>query len=249
MALTFARFTQRRPSSSSSSAKVASPECILIFTSRCLHIAPHALSLRPCHAFRALRSLTILGTPDSLFAAVAHSDDTPPHSSLVPDAFPQRAARHELFGRRCAPWAGERAASYKWYGLESCVVFSQPYHSSSAFCPRVSNLIQLSSFPCKSTCSFPYLRLADTSSGVAQKSKVTVPKSLDKAMDKQNPSSLNGVDPGISLCNGNADDMEVDSPVVNGAGKRKSRSSAPTKAYKEASGDDDDQPIVSMNEV
>ncbi|KAI9790201.1 MAG: DNA topoisomerase 1 [Candelina submexicana] len=85
-------------------------------------------------------------------------------------------------------------------------------------------------------------------------SKATIPKSLDKAMDKSNPSGKHVI-PGVSLRNGPMDEMEIDAPKTNGAqtngtgsGKRKSRSSVSNgKTYKEASvegGEDEgDKPL------
>lgn len=85
----------------------------------------------------------------------------------------------------------------------------------------------------------------DTDSTAAVKSKDTISKSVDAAMDKAN-GNTNGVTAGISIRNGPVDEMDVDGPV-NGAvtGKRKSRGSIPNgKSYKDAS-DSDDAPIVS----
>lgn len=84
-------------------------------------------------------------------------------------------------------------------------------------------------------------------SGHAQKSADRIPKSLDRAVDKANPATQNG-NAGISIRNGPVDEMEVDSPHVNGnAGKRKARSSVGNgKSYREQSDEDDedDVPLV-----
>ena len=80
-----------------------------------------------------------------------------------------------------------------------------------------------------------------------------IPKSLDKAMDKANPST-NHVDPGMSVRFGPVEKMDVDDPIENGAktngnvnGKRKSRQSMSNgKSYKDASSDDEEEPIVRL---
>ena len=69
----------------------------------------------------------------------------------------------------------------------------------------------------------------------------------DKAMDQK--STPNGhANPGVSIRNGPVDDMDVNSPQVNGNlnGKRKTRASLTNgKTYKEASSsEDDDKPLV-----
>jgi DNA topoisomerase-1 len=88
--------------------------------------------------------------------------------------------------------------------------------------------------------------------GVSFKSKETISKSLDRAMDKSNPAGEVS-QAGISIRNGPVDEMDIDGPatdthLVNGAkGKRKSRASlGNTKTYKEASSDPDvdDAPLV-----
>ena len=89
--------------------------------------------------------------------------------------------------------------------------------------------------------------------GVKPKSSATIPKSVDRAMDKSLPSG-NGVRPGVSIRNGPVEDMDIDSPevpVTNGAvtGKRKSRGSA-AKSYTEAgsgSDEDDEEPLVCIS--
>ena len=83
------------------------------------------------------------------------------------------------------------------------------------------------------------------------KSKPTISKSVDKAMDKRTPSSKHGVDPGISLRNGPAAAMDLDSPITNGIGstKRKARAGVNNKSLKEPSSDEDDEPIVSHLET
>ena len=95
-----------------------------------------------------------------------------------------------------------------------------------------------------------------THTDLGTKSMDTIPKSLDNALDKANPSNGH-VKPGISIRNGPVVEMEIDTPVTNGAqtngvltGKRKSRSSLANgnvKSYREASDDDeDDEPLVSF---
>lgn len=78
-----------------------------------------------------------------------------------------------------------------------------------------------------------------------------IPKSLDKVMDKANPSNSH-VEPGISIRNGPVAEMDVvpdaAGPELNGNGpsKRKSRGSIGHKvSYAEAeSSEDDDKPLV-----
>jgi hypothetical protein len=82
---------------------------------------------------------------------------------------------------------------------------------------------------------------------VPAKSAATIPKSLDKAMDKQQPSN-GSLNPGISIRMGPVEEMEVDevAPATNGVnGKRKSRGSV-GKIYREATSSDDeeDKPLV-----
>ena len=87
--------------------------------------------------------------------------------------------------------------------------------------------------------------------GATRKSDVIVPKSLDKAIDKANPSPKNAA-PGISIRNGPMVEMEIDEPVMNGtdvneraSGKRKARNSTgQRKSYKEASDEEDEKPLV-----
>ena len=84
--------------------------------------------------------------------------------------------------------------------------------------------------------------------GATTKSKDIIPKSLDKALDKGNPSS-NHAKPGISLRNGPVEEMDIndEAPKSNGfAGKRKSRSSVENKkSYREmASDSEEDKPLV-----
>ncbi|KAF2088284.1 hypothetical protein K490DRAFT_73229 [Saccharata proteae CBS 121410] len=77
------------------------------------------------------------------------------------------------------------------------------------------------------------------------KSKETITESVDKAMDKGNPTN-GDVEPGISLRMGPVETMDVDGPGANGTnGKRKSRASIQNgKSYKEASSsDEDDKPL------
>lgn len=92
---------------------------------------------------------------------------------------------------------------------------------------------------------------ANLSTGTTAKSNNTIPKSVDKAMDRILPSGAH-TEPGISIRNGPAEEMELDEPIAQeskakGAvtGKRKSRTSA-VKTYTETStaSDDDDKPLV-----
>lgn len=83
--------------------------------------------------------------------------------------------------------------------------------------------------------------------GNVHKSKDTIPKSLDKAIDKANPDAKNAAT-GISIRNGPLEEMDIDEPETRGSeinGKRKSRHSN-AKSYKEASDEDgeDDKPLV-----
>ncbi|KAJ4343014.1 DNA topoisomerase 1 [Didymella glomerata] len=75
-------------------------------------------------------------------------------------------------------------------------------------------------------------------------SRETIPKSVDRDMDKQLPANGH-VEPGISIRMGPVDDMDVDAPNGAANGKRKSRGSIPTANYKEQSGseDEDDKPL------
>lgn len=79
------------------------------------------------------------------------------------------------------------------------------------------------------------------------KSKDTISKTIDKAMDKELPSNGH-VEPGVSIRMGPVEDMDVDTPQTNGHvnGKRKARSSMTNgRSYKEASSsEDDDKPLV-----
>ncbi|KAK5009754.1 DNA topoisomerase 1, partial [Cryomyces antarcticus] len=84
------------------------------------------------------------------------------------------------------------------------------------------------------------------------KSADHISKSVDRAMDKGNPSSSR-VMPGVSIRTGPVKEMDVDKPETNGHangtvnGKRKARSSATNrKSYKEtsASEDEDDVPLT-----
>ncbi len=83
--------------------------------------------------------------------------------------------------------------------------------------------------------------------GNVHKSKDTIPKSLDRSMDKANPDAVNAA-PGISIRNGPLEEMDIDKPgtgVPETNGKRKSRHSN-AKSYRESSGEDDndDKPLV-----
>lgn len=87
--------------------------------------------------------------------------------------------------------------------------------------------------------------------GSTRKSDVVVPKSLDKAIDKANPSPKNAA-PGISIRNGPMVEMEIDDNILNGtevngvaSGKRKARNSTgQRKTYTEASDEEDEEPLV-----
>ena len=102
---------------------------------------------------------------------------------------------------------------------------------------------------CSSHLSFnAYLALTKLHLGKAHMSKEIIPPSLDKAVDKANPSTTNGVQ-GISVRNGPVEEMEIDEPDVNGkpSSKRKSRASTGNdKSYKVASDEDDEdeKPLV-----
>ncbi|KAF2013319.1 hypothetical protein BU24DRAFT_424331 [Aaosphaeria arxii CBS 175.79] len=78
------------------------------------------------------------------------------------------------------------------------------------------------------------------------KSDVRIPKTVDRAMDRANPSN-GDMDPGVSIRMGPVEDMDVDPPATNGIanGKRKSRGSLTNgKTYKDASSsDEDDKPM------
>jgi DNA topoisomerase I len=78
----------------------------------------------------------------------------------------------------------------------------------------------------------------------------TIPKSVDKAMDKANPSNGH-VRPGISIRNGPMQGEDIHMPDVNGvltngvSSKRKSRGSLAKPSYAELdTSDEDDQPLV-----
>jgi DNA topoisomerase-1 len=78
------------------------------------------------------------------------------------------------------------------------------------------------------------------------KSRDTIPKAVDRAMDSETPSNGH-VEPGVSIRMGPVENMDVDEPVTNGKlnGKRKSRGSLNNnKTYKEASGSEEEQPLV-----
>jgi hypothetical protein len=130
------------------------------------------------------------------------------------------------------------------------------YHSSDAIQAsyRINHLhlsfpsFLYTIFISQPTASWLFRRIL-TSSTV--KSSATIPKSVDKAMDKANPSNGN-LNAGISIRNGPVvEKMDVDeqAPATNGTsnGKRKSRGSI-QKKYKEAtSSEDDDIPLVRWN--
>ncbi|KAK5116275.1 hypothetical protein LTR85_009247 [Meristemomyces frigidus] len=75
------------------------------------------------------------------------------------------------------------------------------------------------------------------------KSKDTISKADDAAMDKQLPSNGH-VEPGISMAMGPVEEMDVDKPTTNGTSSSKRKASrANGKSYKEASDSDDDVPL------
>lgn len=89
-----------------------------------------------------------------------------------------------------------------------------------------------------------YMQRLTACSGAAHKSKATIPKSLDKAMDAASKPVKHAA-PGISIRNGPVEDMDVDGkPEANG--KRKARASISNGvSYKDASDDEDDEePLV-----
>lgn len=72
----------------------------------------------------------------------------------------------------------------------------------------------------------------------------TIPKSLDAALDAR-PSISRPAPVGVSIRHGPADDsMDIDVPEMNGTGKRKSRGSIGKPVYKDASSDEEDEPLV-----
>ena len=90
--------------------------------------------------------------------------------------------------------------------------------------------------------------LTTRSLGSGHKSNGIIPKSVDKAMDRQIPSAANGA-PGISIRNGPMEEMDIDGPEPSGkaSNKRKARASMGNgKSYKEASDEDDEdgKPLV-----
>ncbi|ERF73672.1 DNA topoisomerase 1 [Endocarpon pusillum Z07020] len=96
----------------------------------------------------------------------------------------------------------------------------------------------------------PLSRKMNGSNGVrAPVSAKTIPKSVDAALDKANPSK-DHVQPGISIRNGPMEDHDHHMPDVNGVeingstSKRKSRGSLAKPSYAEAeSSDEDNQPL------
>ena len=90
-------------------------------------------------------------------------------------------------------------------------------------------------------------------SQTSAKSSDTILKSVDRAMDRANPTNGH-VKGGISIRHGPVDKMDIDrnakdAPQTNGVanGKRKARSSMTNgKSYKDASSseEDDDKPLV-----
>ena len=73
-----------------------------------------------------------------------------------------------------------------------------------------------------------------------------IPKSLDRDMDRKNPSGR-ATAPGISIRNGPVDEMDVDVNPGSGAASNKRRSRNSTTngfSYKEQSDDEDEVPLV-----
>ena len=96
--------------------------------------------------------------------------------------------------------------------------------------------------------SFGQLLLILLLLGDAHKSRDVIPKSLDKAMDRANPSTTNGIT-GISIRNGPMDEMDIDGQELNGLANNKRKARASTgkgKSYKEASDEENDEekPLV-----
>ena len=79
----------------------------------------------------------------------------------------------------------------------------------------------------------------------AAKSKETISKSVDKAMDKQEPSTNGHVEPGISMAMGPFREMDIDKPTTNGTSNSKRKASLPNgKSYEdESDSEDDDVPL------
>jgi DNA topoisomerase I len=73
------------------------------------------------------------------------------------------------------------------------------------------------------------------------KSKETITKADDAAMDKQAPTNGH-VEPGISMAMGPVEEMDVDKPTTNGTTNKRKSSMANGKSYKEDS-DSDDAPL------
>ena len=78
-----------------------------------------------------------------------------------------------------------------------------------------------------------------------------IPKSLDRALDREVPSG-DGVAPAVSLRNGPADEMDVDEPPIHRAatngtssGKRKAASKPKVSKATESSDEPDEIPLVS----
>ena len=80
-------------------------------------------------------------------------------------------------------------------------------------------------------------------------SSAKIPASLDKQLDKENPSN-GALHPGISIRNGPVTEdvtmKDASGPVTNGVGpgKRKARDSIAKPSYAEAESSDDDIPLV-----
>lgn len=79
-----------------------------------------------------------------------------------------------------------------------------------------------------------------TTNSASAKSKETISKAVDAAMDKQNGETNGAALPGISIANGPVEDMDVDKPTSNG--KRKA-SMTNGNSYKEASESDDEDDV------
>ncbi|KAL8909384.1 MAG: hypothetical protein Q9207_000219 [Kuettlingeria erythrocarpa] len=87
-----------------------------------------------------------------------------------------------------------------------------------------------------------------TYKGASHKSKDTIPKSVDKAMDAAIKPAKHAA-PGISIRNGPVEDMELDSRAATN-GKRKARvSNGNGSSYKDASDEEDDKPLSKRRRV
>ena len=91
----------------------------------------------------------------------------------------------------------------------------------------------------------------DRSGNKSAQSAEKIPKSLDRALDREVPSG-HGVAPAVSLRNGPADAMDIDEPHVHEAmtngtssGKRKAASKPKVSKATESSDEPDEIPLVS----